>query len=161
MKDKILEAKEKIESYIKENNYTWTIKELLKEYNKQKAGYYVSHTANVCLTKFEKEFKILSMEEMIINSELYELILFLKKEVEEIHLDDKDPWLLIYFYQLEDFQIELKKIFGNDLFIDNALENIFMKDNYLCIEITNLIEFCGYHESEAIKVIKKLREIEE
>jgi hypothetical protein len=55
-----VEAKKRIESFIAENNFTWTIERLLEEYNKHENGFYISFTAYDCINSLKKEFKLLN-----------------------------------------------------------------------------------------------------
>ena len=48
---------EKIENYIKDCNYTWTVKEVFEQYWKYKRNEYISFTANDIVDKFNNEIE--------------------------------------------------------------------------------------------------------
>lgn len=52
-------AIQEIEKYIMKNNYTCIVEKLLKEYRKQKEGWYISFTAKECINEFKEEFELL------------------------------------------------------------------------------------------------------
>lgn len=51
-----------IDSFIKLNGYTWTVNDVLEEYQKKMNGYYVSFTMNEIIKHNETAIKILIEE---------------------------------------------------------------------------------------------------
>jgi hypothetical protein len=55
MEHEFEELTEKIDAYIKECRYTWTVKSIIEQYQKRVRGEYISHTAKEVVLKFENE----------------------------------------------------------------------------------------------------------
>ena len=56
-----------IDSFIKMNEYTWTVEDVLSEYQKKLKGYYVSFTMDEIIKHRETEIKVLLQEYKIKN----------------------------------------------------------------------------------------------
>jgi hypothetical protein len=57
--DKTCASYKLIYSFIKMNKYTWTVEDVLREYQKKQKGLYVSFTMNEIIKHNETEIKIL------------------------------------------------------------------------------------------------------
>jgi len=52
----------KIEKFIKDSGYTYTVKDVLEDYKKHMNGYYVSCTMGICIRHLEEEIRALWKE---------------------------------------------------------------------------------------------------
>ncbi len=57
--EKCNELDAKIEAYIKEKGYTWTVEGIIDKFRESEQGYYISHTAKDVVSKFSKDLKLL------------------------------------------------------------------------------------------------------